>query len=161
MKCFQKIVVLVVIISLLVWRLIFLPTSAFKAYSTTSGPIDYIAQNPGKEGIAISKARGELYLMDCYPLLALFIGRGVMKTYRFQDVREWSINDVKAGRVFAVGFAALSAMGENARANAAAAADSGLFVTVRDIERPEWHIQMNRTQQKKWFEILRQSINED
>ena len=159
MNQIQIIIACVVVIPVFVWRLLISPTSKFKIYATAAGPVDHIFQNPGKAGIAVSKARSELYLMDCYPLLALLIGRGVMKTYRFQEVRDWSINDVKAGRVFAVGFAALSAMGENARASAAAAADSGLFVTVRDIERPEWHIWMKREQQKKWFEILTQFVN--
>lgn len=158
----KMIVFCVVIVPPFVWRLLLLPTSRFKAYATAKGSVDHIAQNPGKAGIAISKARGEIYLMTCYPLLALLAGNGVMKTYRFNEVRNWTINDVKAEQVYASGgvFQGINAVSTNASLRSKAMEDSGLFVTVRDTERPEWQIWMKREEQKKWFEILQQAINE-
>lgn len=150
------------IIPPLVWRLVFLPTFRFKAYATAKGPVDHIAQNPGKAGIAISKERCEVYLMTCYPWLALLAGNGVMKTYRFNEVRNWTINDVRAEQVYASGgvFQGINAISNNANLRSKAMGESGLFVSVRDIERPEWQIWMKREEQKKWFEIMTQLINE-
>ena len=153
-----------VVVPPLVWRLIGSPMFAFKAFANAKGPVDHIAQDPGKGGIAISKARRELHLMSCSPARALFTGRGAMKTYRFEDVREWSINDIQAGQIFygggglSQGVAAASA---NNAARRAAKNASGLFVSVRDIERAEWQIRMDRKRQKQWFEILAQLINDE
>ena len=42
-----------------------------------------------------------------------------------------------------------------------AAANSGLFISVRDIENPEWHVKFrDKSILNKWYEILQQEINE-
>lgn len=84
------------------------------------------------------------------------------KTYPFADVRGWETNKEKAGEIVAAGVSAsFVAMTANIRASNAAAAASGLFVTVRDIDNPKWRVAMsNANTQARWMEILRQSINE-
>ena len=87
----------------------------------------------------------------------------VWKTYAFADVRGWSSNLVRAGR-YLVGGSALggaAALSANASARREAAAESGLFVEVRDIGQPKWRVAMSNAQlQARWMEILRQEINE-
>jgi hypothetical protein len=42
-----------------------------------------------------------------------------------------------------------------------AAANTGFFVTVRDVDNPKWRIEMrDEATQARWMEILRQEINE-
>ena len=42
-----------------------------------------------------------------------------------------------------------------------AAANSGLFISVSDIENPEWHVKFrDKSLLNKWYEILQQEINE-
>jgi hypothetical protein len=93
--------------------------------------------------------------------LTLRIGER-FKTYPFTDIREWrtskhTANQVVAGNVTG----ALAALGPNIRASQDADAATGLFVTVRDIDNPQWRISMHDTaMQARWMEILRQAINE-
>jgi hypothetical protein len=88
---------------------------------------------------------------------------GSWKTYPFADVREWSTRIVTADQ-YLVGGSVLggaAAMSSNASARREAAADSGLFVRVRDVQRPEWRVSMvDRDAQARWMEILDQAINE-
>lgn len=102
-------------------------------------------------GIAINKAAQTLTLLT----------GGFHKTYAFTEVREWETRKERAGQVVAVGVAGIAAAGANARATRDAAANTGLFVTVKDVDNPKWRIAMrDEHAQARWMEILRQSINE-
>lgn len=93
--------------------------------------------------------------------LSLRIGEK-WKAYPFADVRGWEANKERAGQVVASNLTgAMASLGPNLRASRDAAAATGLFVTVRDIENPKWRIAMgDSSTQARWMEILRQSINE-
>lgn len=93
--------------------------------------------------------------------LSLRLGE-TWKTYPFTDVRGWETNKEQAGQVIAGNVSgAMAALGPNLRASQEAAAATGLFVTVRDIDNPKWRIAMSNTQtQARWMEILQQAINE-
>jgi hypothetical protein len=84
------------------------------------------------------------------------------KTYPFSDIREWRASKHTASQVVAGNVTgALAALGPNIRASQDADAATGLFVTVRDIDNPQWRIAMHsEAMQARWMEILRQSINE-
>jgi len=62
--------------------------------------------------------------------------------------------------VVGVGLAAgTAALGANVRAERAAAANTGLFVTVKDVENPKWRIEMRDDGiQARWMEILTQDL---
>lgn len=125
----------------------------FGRYVQRDGPVDYCYMQGGMKpcGIAISRTRKTVYLRK----------GNLHRSYGFNDVRSWEINDVQGGRMVGVGIVAgMAAMGENMRAQSNAAAISGLFVAVRDIDAPELQIQMERNDQKRWFEILNQLIND-
>ena len=115
--------------------------------------VDYEHWQPNS-GIAINRRAKTLSLCET----------GVWKTYAFADVRNWETISATAGRVPAytgslVGQTA--ALSDVVGANRRAAAESGLFVEVRDVERPRWHVMMaDRNLQARWMEILRQEINE-
>lgn len=84
------------------------------------------------------------------------------KTYPFTDIRDWRVSKHTAGQVVAGNVTgAMAALGSNIRASRDADAATGLFVTVRDIDNPQWRIAMyDVATQARWMEILQQSINE-
>lgn len=88
------------------------------------------------------------------------------REYPFEHVREWRTHLSTGGEVFAagnIGFTGISSVaGQNARVARDNRQASGLFFSVRDIDRPEWRIDMpSEKNQKRWMEILRQTINND
>lgn len=103
-------------------------------------------------GIAINKQAKTLTMLI----------NGFWKTYPYADVRGWETRKERAGEVVGVGLAAgTAALGANVRAERAAAANTGLFVTVKDVENPKWRIEMRDDGiQARWMEILTQEINE-
>lgn len=103
-------------------------------------------------GIAVNAATQSLTLSHA----------GRWKTYSFADVRRWETNLVKAGVVVGSNLAgATAALGANLDAARAAKARTGLFVDVRDVDRPRWRIAMgSEAMQARWMEILDQEINE-
>ena len=103
-------------------------------------------------GVAVNREAGTL---------SLRIGEK-WKAYPFADVRGWETNKERAGQVVASNLTgAMASLGPNLRASQQAAANTGLFVTVRDIDNPKWRIAMgDEKTQARWMEILRQSINE-
>lgn len=81
------------------------------------------------------------------------------KEYGFADVRGWETNLQTGGNVVGQGVQVASHNLRTALENKKA---SGLFVKVRDIDHPEWRINMLKTEdQKRWMEIMRQLINEN
>ncbi|MBY0367788.1 MAG: DUF4755 domain-containing protein [Burkholderiaceae bacterium] len=111
--------------------------------------------NGMKCGIAINPATQKLALAK----------KGTRKAYSFDDVREWSSSKETAGHVMPVGGGlalGMMAAAQNGAAAGAAAARTGFFVSVRDIEHPKWRVEMpNIEDQARWMEILRQGINGD
>ena len=106
----------------------------------------------GGSGIAINKEAQTLTLhVD-----------GRSKTYPCADVRNWECVKERAGEMVGVGLhAGVAAAGVNYRAAKAAAANTGFFVTVRDVDNPIWRVEMTDAgTQARWMEILRQEINE-
>jgi Domain of unknown function (DUF4755) len=102
-------------------------------------------------GIAINRAAKTLTLLVA----------GFHKTYPFDAIREWETRKERAGQVVAVGVAGIAAAGANARAARDASANTGLFVTVKDVDNPKWRIAMkDEAIQARWMEILRQELNE-
>ena len=87
----------------------------------------------------------------------------VTKEYPFTDVREWRANKVTGGEVIAAGgWAGVAAIGQNARVGRENREQTGLFVKVRDIDHPEWRIDMqDQDLQNRWMEILQQTLNEN
>lgn len=89
------------------------------------------------------------------------LANGAWKTYPLAEVREWETRVERGGK--AVGFGVqgeLQAFAANASASQQALANTGLFVRVKDVERPMWRVSMSQAVQARWMEILRQEINE-
>lgn len=87
---------------------------------------------------------------------------GVYQLYAFDKIREWASNEERPGGVVGVGVqGAIGAAGANIRAAREAAANTGLFVTVKDVGRPSWRVAMkDKAMRARWMEILQQEINE-
>lgn len=86
------------------------------------------------------------------------------KKYQYTDIRTWEYKDVKATKHFVPGGnfqQGVAVLGANLRERKVAAAETGFYLEVRDIDDPHWRIVMsNPTMQKRWMEILRQELNE-
>lgn len=104
-------------------------------------------------GIALSSNKSKI----------LFAKDGVVKTYDFDQVRSWE-SRIDSTRI--QGNASPDNAGfDLAQAKLAAVAqrhaNTGMFISVKDIENPVWHIKMMKEADlAKWFEILTQEINE-
>ena len=91
--------------------------------------------------------------------LLMLIGPGGHKSYPYADVRGWSARAEKAGYVRGNN---IQATGAKIRMEMEAKNATGLFVTVRDIDQPEWRVAMkDAATRARWMEILQQEINED
>lgn len=116
---------------------------------------------PGSRLIHIEKLTG--IALDTTSKV-VYVGHGERsKAYAFDDVREWNSRHETAGEFVGAGNipSALNALGANVRASRQAAANTGLFLRVRDTTAPEWRISMKRKEDRdRWFEILTQAINE-
>lgn len=66
--------------------------------------------------------------------------RGLIKKYPFSEIRSWKIST--------------DGTGEYVKRN-------GLYVDVKDIDHPQWHLFMYNDNARRWFEILNQKINRD
>lgn len=86
------------------------------------------------------------------------------KSYPFSDIREFEYNISTGGNVVAGNnlHAAMYNVGVHSRNKA----ESGLFITVRDIDHPQWqisfpHDKRMKTELLKWMEIFRQHVNNE
>ncbi|MRW84577.1 DUF4755 domain-containing protein [Pseudoduganella sp. FT26W] len=104
-------------------------------------------------GIALSRAKRQIgVLVD-----------GVWKIYPYDDIRKWAIQEQTAGRVVGgLGVANnVAATGANARMAREASANTGLFLTVKDLQAPQWRVAMKEPMVRaRWMELLQQEINE-
>lgn len=82
------------------------------------------------------------------------------KLYSFADIRRWRYvfadHDIPSG----------AGLGQRAGIESRNADESGLFVEVKDINAPEWHIKFaynsgTLAELKRWMEIMRQCVNND
>lgn len=99
-------------------------------------------------GIAIDTEAGTIALAN---------GK-VSRTYPLSDVRSWRTSLERPGMIVGGGSQA-AAM--NVMSIAMANRESGLFISVRDIDHPEWRIGMKKKADLvRWMEILEQAIYE-
>lgn len=90
------------------------------------------------------------------------LGEGGYQFYGYDKIREWASNEERAGGVVGVGVqGSVAAAGANIRAAREAKANTGLFVTVKDVGRPSWRVAMaDKATRARWMEILQQELNE-
>lgn len=120
-------------------------------------------------GIAIDTAR-QLLRLRSTPKSE----KPVVKDYSFSDVREFERIVLTGGTVVAgQGIAhnaqgALNAVGanvqvakHNARIKKENESNSGIFITVKDIDNPRWRVAFpDKSELDRWMEILRQAISD-
>lgn len=88
---------------------------------------------------------------------------GTCKTYAYDAVREWETSKVRmTSQAMGFGLASALAVGAaNSSAAINAAAATGLFLTVKDIDNSKWRISMDsEAVQARWAEILQQELKE-
>lgn len=131
--------------------------------STTGRTGTWLAQYPNaryshhvrKSGIALDDQKRVIHLLE---------GK-VSKSYSYDEVRSWNTNIQTGGVVYGGGLAGAIGTIESGANNMK---NTGLFITVKDIEHPEWRISLcapnHRDARKihaRWMEILQQSLNQD
>ncbi|TJY58307.1 DUF4755 domain-containing protein [Sinimarinibacterium sp. CAU 1509] len=118
--------------------------------------VDYSYTYDG-DGIAISASQR-----------AVVLKKGTLiKRYGFDAIRNWETK-VNTGNELINADFRLNSISQtdsiNRKIRMANEASSGLFIEVRDIDHPRWHIRFSRhemvQQVPRWMEILRQLINE-
>ncbi len=104
-------------------------------------------------GIALSRERR----------MVVLLADGGYEGYDYEQIRNWTIQEERPGTVVpAFGVAnGIVAAGASARMAREAKANTGLFLTVKDLERPQWRVAMREPMVRaRWMELLRQEINE-
>ena len=113
------------------------------------------SHHASKTGIALDDQTRVIHLLE---------GK-ISKSYSYDDVRSWNTNIQTGGVVYGGGVAgALGTIG----AGMDNANNTGLFITVKDVDHPEWRIRLCKPNHRdirkihaKWMEILKQTINLD
>lgn len=117
-----------------------------------------------KTAVALNEEKREIVLAN---------SAGIVKSYPFASVRDWSVKEETAGQTgyiaggtdgaaiaqgLAIGVAAGNA---NVKALQQARANTGLFINIKDVDHPEWRVSMqSKDDRNRWFEILNQALNE-
>ena len=113
----------------------------------------------GDFGIVADESAKVLHLMES----------GRTKSYGFSDVREWTTKLQTGGGVAYGGGGAMNALAvgsTNREQQKNNAQNSGLFVSVRDVDKPVWRISFSKdeaeekAQQARWHEILTQLLRD-
>jgi hypothetical protein len=107
--------------------------------------------------------RGTAIVLNSQTRRVAVSARGESKIYSYDDVRAWDVRKVsRAGG--AVGYGLTGTIGagsQNIAASMEADRQTGLFLTMRDIEHPEWRISMfGQDDRARWGEILRQELDD-
>jgi hypothetical protein len=83
------------------------------------------------------------------------------KVYRYEDVRSWRAHKESAAGSMGGGVGTIAAGSASIAASKQADLNTGLFLTMRDIDNPEWRVSMfEASDRARWSEILRQEIDE-
>lgn len=113
----------------------------------------------GDYGIAVDEKNLKIQLME----------EGHHREYPLSAVRSWRANLVTGGEIVYAGgnaFTAIALGAANRKQAKANLSSTGLFVSVKDVDKPEWRIKFSddeieeKKQQNRWCEILTQVINE-
>ena len=100
-------------------------------------------------------------------LRSQFEGKTVQKDYPYTDIRRWEFNLASGGMTQTFGNvgvnAAIGVGLANYMQHKKNESQTGLFVSVRDVDCPEWHIMFpqdkgRELQLKRWLEILSQEF---
>lgn len=92
--------------------------------------------------------------------ICLYRGR-IAKLYDIDKIRGHRTSLIEPDKHFTVGRVSLKAAADTMHANNRAARraeeQSGIFIQIKDVDFPEWHINMtNKKDQSRWHEILTQ-----
>lgn len=127
--------------------------------------------NENNDGIYIHKFNDSEIRLDKNKQEVFLKNSAGAKTYSFNDIKEWRYNITYSGEVAGAG---LSSIRENGKTLGQNIADTGLFIRVKDVRKPEWHIRFYprndafnssnglndlKTQLNQWMEIFDQNLN--
>lgn len=131
--------------------------------------VNYLNEN--NDGIYIHKFNDCEIRLDKNKQEVFLKNSAGAKTYSFNDIKEWRYNITYGGEVAGAG---LSSIRENGKTLGQNIADTGLFIRVKDVRKPEWHIRFYprndafntsnglndlKTQLNQWMEIFDQNLN--
>jgi hypothetical protein len=105
-------------------------------------------------GIALDNKNKSVFIVDL----------SEEKKYDYSDVREWKYNISTGGHL--VGSTGLQGSLHNVANARKNESETGFFISVRDIEHPQWRIKFRANADRenellKWMEIMNQHINNE
>ena len=105
-------------------------------------------------GVALDTANRVIFLKN----------KSLEKSYSFDDIRNFKYNVSSGGQI--IGGKGLQAAAYNIRVIKENDANSGLFITIRDIDNPQWKIAFPyngkiESELLRWMEIFRQYVNNE
>jgi len=123
----------------------------FDEFVKKVGPVDVSAYSCGS-GIAVQLKEQLLSLKEDEK----------QRTYPFSQVRSWRSTLATPGRVEARTVAELgAAAAKNSGMMTRARMDTGIFISVKDIDNPVWHVRLrDQATLNRWHEILNQALGE-
>lgn len=134
-----------------------------------SATLNYL--NDNNDGIYFHKFNESEIRLDTNKQEVFLKNDECAKTYSFEEIKEWSYNITYGGEVAGTG---LSSIRENGKTLSQNIAETGLFIRVKDVRKPEWHIRFYprndafnssnglndlKTQLNQWMEIFDQNLN--
>lgn len=118
----------------------------FQEFVNNNGGAQYISY-VNFTGIAINSSSNRIFLASC----------GDLAEHPFSDVRSFEKKEAKGRQVVGGG---MQGAGANIGEAIWAADNTGIFVFVKDVNRPVWHVRFQKKHDiNRWFEILQQNIS--
>ncbi|EAW6126958.1 DUF4755 domain-containing protein [Escherichia coli] len=134
-----------------------------------SATVNYLNEN--NDGIYLHKFNDCEIRLDTNKQEVFLKNDEGAKTYSFKEIKEWSYNISYGGEITGD---SLKAIRENGKILGQNIADTGLFIRVKDVRKPEWHIRFYprndsfksrkgindlKAQLNQWMEIFDQNLN--
>ncbi|UYB60206.1 DUF4755 domain-containing protein (plasmid) [Klebsiella michiganensis] len=127
--------------------------------------------NDNDDGIYLHKFNDCELRLDTNKKEVYLKNNEVAKTYSYEDIKEWSYNISYGGEITG---GSLEAIRENGKTLGQNLSETGLFIRVKDVRKPEWHIRFYpqndsfksqkgindlKEQLNQWMEIFDQNLN--
>ncbi|WP_370425881.1 DUF4755 domain-containing protein [Pantoea vagans] len=142
----------------------------FKVKKWNASTRDYF--NEKNDGIWSHEYFSSLMIIDTNKRKIFLKEEDKQKTYDFSEVREWRYNLSHGGEIVGGGLSSLTLNNINTNKNLY---ESGFFITVNDIQNPEWHIRFFpknghintqdgvrdlELQFKRWMQVFDKVVNQ-
>lgn len=137
--------------------------------------IDYLNEN--NDGYYYHEFDKTALLLDLNKKTLKLKDKGKEQTYPFSDIKTWRYDLTSSGKIIGVGITnGIIAKSQNDSNRLKDAKNSGFFISVKDIQNPEWQIKFfpkkgrfsddvgfrdTELQMKRWMQVFEQVLNKN